>query len=955
VIINHNIAALNTYRQLSTNSTNTNKALEKLSSGMRINKAADDAAGLAISEKMRAQIRGLDQASSNAQDSISLIQTAEGGLNEIHSILQRMRELAVQSSNDTATDSDRSEITKEIDQLKSEINRISTDTEFNTKKLLNGSLSTAKSAQGTVANSDIIDAADTVATGGTSKAGLQVAVSEAAAGQVGTGYSNTAGAALAERTIIQTGENDTFNITINGTAFTDVTIDASSAEGYTRTQFVEALNTAINDKLAVSNDDANQFARVNVSLTSDNHIKITTEATGSSSTLSVSLANPTINGAEGSALMAMGYSAKATTLTGTADLSSGIEGITTANMQFAVELADGGATDVDLASYGLTATNDYSFAEIKTAMQAAFDDIFGENVLEVSDDGNGHIVLNNNLGTGTLKTAAHSNGTGTGHTDLFGGALTASTVSQSANITTNGTNTINEVKVGTYISAGANDQFSISVDGAAAKIVTLNAGNYANRNALVNEVNNQINDDSDLAGKVKAQLASDGSGKIEFISTSTGSSSSVNISDPTTSNQSALGALGYAGYAGGLAGTVALQAGIDFTTAATTTKMQVTLGNNVVDIDLANYAGIFDDAENTAAGGAAVTESSRDAIVQALQSALDDAFGEGAITVNTSTTAAGVDTLLLTSNTRGAAFEIKDKDATQTGAATLFGADKTGTVSAAGVNIETDGTDAVDNTISTSTLLTGLADVDGNNLGLEAGNVINISGTQNGEAFNASVTVGDSSTLQDILNAMRNLDEFQGATVFLDTTNGTVTVTGADGATNDISNLKFAAQESATDTTAVASFNKLFGSFDLTQQAQNQASDASLSMHIGANQGQTLNVDINDMGTDALRLTNIDVSSKEGAESAISVIENALENVSAERSKLGALQNRLEHTINNLGTSSENLTTSESRIRDVDMAKEMMEYTKNNILSQAAQSMLAQANSQPEQVLQLLR
>jgi flagellin len=136
--INHNIASLNTYRQLSANGASTQKSLEKLSSGLRINRAGDDAAGLAISEKMRGQIRGLDQASRNSQDAISLIQTAEGALNETHSILQRMRELAVQSSNDTNTQADRGEIQKEINQLTSEINRIGNTTEFNTMKLLNG-------------------------------------------------------------------------------------------------------------------------------------------------------------------------------------------------------------------------------------------------------------------------------------------------------------------------------------------------------------------------------------------------------------------------------------------------------------------------------------------------------------------------------------------------------------------------------------------------------------------------------------------------------------------------------------------------------------------------------------------------------------------------------------------------------------------------------------------------
>lgn len=138
--INHNIAALNTYRQLSNNNVSTQKSLEKLSSGLRINRAGDDAAGLAISEKMRGQIRGLEMASKNSQDGISLIQTAEGALNEVHSILQRMRELAVQAANDTNTNKDRFELQKEANQLTEEITRIGNNTEFNTMKLLDGSL-----------------------------------------------------------------------------------------------------------------------------------------------------------------------------------------------------------------------------------------------------------------------------------------------------------------------------------------------------------------------------------------------------------------------------------------------------------------------------------------------------------------------------------------------------------------------------------------------------------------------------------------------------------------------------------------------------------------------------------------------------------------------------------------------------------------------------------------------
>jgi flagellin len=136
--INHNIAALNTHRQLSSASNAQGKSMEKLASGLRINKAGDDAAGLAISEKMRGQIRGLDQAAKNAQDGISLVSTAEGALNETHDILQRMRELSTQAANDTNVGSDRTAIQDEIKQLTSEINRIGNTTEFNTQKLLDG-------------------------------------------------------------------------------------------------------------------------------------------------------------------------------------------------------------------------------------------------------------------------------------------------------------------------------------------------------------------------------------------------------------------------------------------------------------------------------------------------------------------------------------------------------------------------------------------------------------------------------------------------------------------------------------------------------------------------------------------------------------------------------------------------------------------------------------------------
>lgn len=138
MVVQHNLSAMNTNRQLGIITDAQAGATEKLSSGYKINRAADDAAGLAISEKMRSQIRGLDRASANAQDGISLIQVAEGALNEAHAILQRMNELATQAANDTNTSTDRDAIQQEINQLTSEINRIQSTTQFNTMNLLDG-------------------------------------------------------------------------------------------------------------------------------------------------------------------------------------------------------------------------------------------------------------------------------------------------------------------------------------------------------------------------------------------------------------------------------------------------------------------------------------------------------------------------------------------------------------------------------------------------------------------------------------------------------------------------------------------------------------------------------------------------------------------------------------------------------------------------------------------------
>ena len=206
MIVQHNMTALNANRQLGITNTNLARSTEKLSSGYRVNRAADDAAGLSISEKMRGQIRGLEQASTNAEDGQSLIQTAEGALSEIHSVLQRMRELTVQASNDTNVSADRKAIAKEVRALTSEINRIATQTQFNTMGLLSGGFKNKKLQVGANTNQTI-----------------SITISSMTAGKLGVSAT-----VIAEVISSSTGKEITKLITTVNTAITKVSTQRSA-------------------------------------------------------------------------------------------------------------------------------------------------------------------------------------------------------------------------------------------------------------------------------------------------------------------------------------------------------------------------------------------------------------------------------------------------------------------------------------------------------------------------------------------------------------------------------------------------------------------------------------------------------------------------------------------------------------------------------------------------------
>ena len=680
MVINHNIPALNTTRQLSVNSGNTQKSLEKLSSGFRINRAGDDAAGLAISEKMRGQIRGLDQASRNAQDAISLIQTAEGALSETHSILQRMRELAVQASNDTNTSVDRGEIQKEINQLSSEINRIGNTTEFNTSKLLDG--------------------------GG----GKQVALS------IGT--------------------------TTEGGKKGDV----SAISALTPSQTGKASSSII-----LANGDILTFSAANVGETL-NGTTFTFADAGSG--------NPTAVSRVGNAVT-ISFDATA--------------GITAAALTTAINTSGAVAVDVNVSLTNSDGTQD--LGDIDEATHA----IVGKTVAQMTGGQTSEV-----RGVYTFNV-----------TQAF--VTAGDTINFQVPTATN-PDTYTTLTLTSVIGPAGADQFSIGT-----------ATDKLSAEDQAKELVNALNGNATFSATYTA--ASNGS-SITFIE-KTGQTRGQNIEITAESSAATQGVYTYTHTAGKM-----VEAGGKFTIDGTDIRVVDGTGD--------------DDAIDIAAGKAILYNSADTAAQQATK--LSNAINANATLSQQYTSVDGGG-----------------------GALTLT-----------------------------------------QNVGKESGAALTIKTTdKSGNGFEASFQIGANYAQ----NMTIDVNDMRSQALKTTGTTASEIVTASDGAQAYYTSAK-----------------------EVTDGTSNISSEYAL-----------------------------DVSTATRASAAISVMNDAIATVSTERSKLGAYQNRLEHTINNLGTSSENLTAAESRIRDVDMAKEMMEFTKNNILSQAAQAMLAQANQQPQGVLQLLR
>lgn len=767
--IQHNIMAMNAYRNYSNNTSALSKNLEKLSSGYKINRAGDDAAGLAISEKMRAQITGLDVAQKNAKDGISLVQTAEGALTEVHDMLNRMVELANQSANGTYDETDRIQLQKEITQLQDEINRIADSANFNGIKLLDGSLSEA-STENTA--TQLMDIGVTLGAAN----GFHGRVDAEAAAHVFSADNDE---------LAKNDRLDAFEITFK------------NSKGETKTiQLVESKVAGIADDTGASIADA---------------------LSGKSTGLALA---PAGGSAEDLAEFRELFDITGVATAGTGGNKQGIkiQAKDPASGADIISLKAGKGTDADGAIAALAT---------KT-----------EDVTSTKAEVGGYAI--------DLNNAANAGGTaGTG-----------------ADVAANDT-----VKIGDTVYefvAASGDKPTTS--GATAVVLGANdAGTTQNLVAQLKkdgyEVSVSNNDKTKLIFTDMSKI-SEKQGGAQISA----SSDDVLLTKQEAAKQRTTIAIG-----------------------TTTNSAAKTFTFNYVD---ENGKAQSKTLSYTPAAGTAASNAT--AIYNALK---DDA-----------------DLVKL--------FDITDNT---TGTITIT-ARGTGDGAGAFQGIVLDDTTATQTVTQTAGANEGkvLELKDGNNL--KAGDTITVNGKTYEFTDDTSKPVGEGNIAISLgANANATLENLSDAL-------------SEDGVVHSL------------DKTG-ANYKLVFSDKDYTP------ADGGLTLQIGdtSEEFNQLTVSVKDCHAAALGLAGLDISTQDGAAAAVDVIKDAINYISDVRGTLGATQNRLDHTINNLSVMEENIQDAESSIRDTDVADEMMEYTKNNILIQSAQAMLAQANQVPQGVLQLLQ
>lgn len=915
--IYHNINSMVTQNSLKTNENALSKSLTRLSTGLRINSAADDAAGLAISEKMRAQTRGLDKAVSNSQDGISLIQTAEGALNETQSILQRMRELSVQAANDTLTANDRQTIQAEIDQLADEIDRISDTTTFNTKKLLDGSasalVSTDKASTKVFARGQIANEGNYKISVDLLQAGkAQIQASNLFSVGAGTGGEITAqtigeGRHAAAKMVVETAatgaEGDTlgFAFSVAGNSF--------SVSGIALTGADETAQAAQIKAGLEASDDFNKY--FTASLETGANPGDTLVITAKDPAVDFSFTTTLAEGATSELVLAD---------------ASGNDIVTSANLSATTSTAAGGAGDfADVA-------NSFSVSKASANVTSV------ETVAGAQLAGGTYVV---NTANGTADTVIAANGGVLQDPSGLFGTSTASGIAAAADTAFGAADEFQYVTMAFKVTGRDADSNTLdfSVDYKAMKAdgtwtsgtATLNGvkatdaggtlaigdGIVLDRDALTFDANASLGDQAALT----LWQAGPANGDAVTVNAD-GQSYRFGVADGAFDGASGKSFYMYQVDAGGNAykGAVKMNFGaylVDEAPAATFTVADGQAAGSVATAntklkDLAQFAGtggkslLADPQTITIVQGdgrkASVTLYADDTLEQAadkFNKAISDDLGQKTY-VSSADTGNFVQFVSSGEQTENTPYAIAGSLVFSSAVAGKAG------------ELNFIGDEAVLNAF-------GLKQVQASQ---ENRFSVNVSNAVNGAAVASNVELTGNRLIGVIdSNLDVEFDKMANAQVAWNSATKSWTISSASG---------------SEDTSIhVVSNSALF--------------------QIGANEGETMNIDLGNMSAASLGVDKIRVTDKESASRSITMVDGAISRVSDQRAALGAYQNRLEHTINNLGTASTNLTSAESRIRDVDMAQEMTAFVKNQILMQAANSMLSQANQLPQQVLSLLR
>ncbi len=924
--IQHNIPAMSSYRNYTNNTNALAKNLEKLSSGYRINRAGDDAAGLAISEKMRAQITGLKAAQKNVKDGTSLVKTAEGAMQEIHDMLNRMDYLATQSANGTYQNAvDREALQKEVTALKDEINRIADSANFNGIKLLDGSLSSQNlTAEGVKASTKSIIEGLTInegANGGGTKGEATIDVSslfgtgdtlaieftDTSLGTSGTktltyGTDITGATAEEQAASIQdllskdANISQKFDVKVNGSK---VTLTAK-AEGASE---AAVKSVKVNDKGVTFGTGDYTLGTANAAAKKMEKGGFTQLFDGTAASLDVKdgdVLTFTFKDAQGNANLVAKVNV-------TKDMIGGSPADTTTNIVNALKEAKFENKDGTVADESRFKVGD--LFDIRANMKLA----------DGTSTEQGSVYVAAKLdGQFDIASVARSNAEDSSRDKT----VNAATAGQAGTANVASKYEVTRTDDGTNFSAGDVIELTGSLSDGRNFNIKLTAGtDFAIGNtyaATLTNMKTQLEKTGDGATKVTLN-----DGKQVDAGEIFGTSKEITIGTPAATGitfTSAKAGPVQAGIGGGISN-------VSFSASdPADVKTEITKGTDPSaaessftfdkDVGYGTAITVGGKTYELVADARDVTNRSNEAVVvgdlsdpNAIASAFAQKINENAPSANDP---ADADAKEYTATADGATVKItthaKGSDVKAMEITTPYG-DEVPTVSfkfdpsmvqAGSYMTISDGTNS-----NTYEFVKKGEKASSGRTAIEVSDFNKIDAKAMGEAFanvakGATVEVGD---------------------------DGTVTITANE---------------------AEGSIPKLNVSF--------YDGKGGLKLQLGdtSDEYNQLKVSINDMHTTALGIADLDISTQEGAAAAIDVVKNAINYVSDVRGGLGAIQNRLEHTANNLSVMAENIQDAESSIRDTDVAEEMMSYVKNNILVQSAQAMLAQANQLPQGVLQLL-